>query len=176
MKMKYISFMIVISLNIFHFLVSSQVLGQNKVNLTAGLGTPELLNIGIRYQLNQKQIGFSIGTLPAKGETYVSVSGDFYYHFSESSELSDRRLWYLRTGLNYYHNEQTILLQDYLSIYVRFGRDFNLSEKVGIAVDVGLTYQLWENIQIDSGPLSISISSEPNFPIIAFGVGFFYQI
>lgn len=37
-----------------------QVSGQEKVNITTGVGIPELLNFGVRYQFDQVQIGLSV--------------------------------------------------------------------------------------------------------------------
>lgn len=79
----------------------NQLFGQEKVNISLGMGIPELLNLGIRYQIKQVQAGISFGTLPTNTESLISVSGDIYYHFGGISELSNRRPWYGRIGLNY---------------------------------------------------------------------------
>ncbi|HNW57362.1 MAG TPA: hypothetical protein PLR88_11140 [Bacteroidales bacterium] len=121
---------------------SGKAFGQDKTNFSVGFGFPELLNIGIKYQiLDQAKIGLSIGWLP--GSQYsgnlLSFSGDFYYHFAGSSKLSDLRPWYGRIGLNYDREDLTEIINWWYS-YLKFGRDFYFSKKFGISMDAGLNY------------------------------------
>ena len=44
----------------------NQLPAQEKVNLSAGFGLPDLLNLGVRYQLEQTQLGLSVGSFPAE--------------------------------------------------------------------------------------------------------------
>jgi hypothetical protein len=119
-------------LMIITFLFSSggQMFGQEKVAISTGFGLPEALNIGLRYQiLDQAKIGLSVGWW----ENEISLSGDYYYHFSGSSKFSDIHPWYGRIGLNCIPNWWT-------NSYLRIGRDFNLSKYIGISIDAGLMY------------------------------------
>ena len=43
-----------------------EIYGQGKVNISVGFGVPELIHVGLHKQLNQTQIGFSIGFIPKK--------------------------------------------------------------------------------------------------------------
>ena len=56
----------------------TQTSGQEKVSISAGIGIPELLNVGVQYQLNQVQLGLSIGSMPIKDESLFSISGDVF--------------------------------------------------------------------------------------------------
>src|SRR5665647_1387963 len=84
-----------------------QMSGQEKINVSVGIGFLETLNVGIRYQVNQTQMGLSIGTWPSKADSrfdwnsLISISGDFYYHFGGYSEFSDLQPWYGRIGLDF---------------------------------------------------------------------------
>lgn len=153
-----------------------QLSGQEKLNISGGLGLPELINIGFRYQLEQVQIGFSIGAIPyGSGEYSVSFSGDLYYHFLGSSELSKRKPWYGRIGLNYFRDETEIVIDRYLYLTTRLGREFNFSRKFGIAIDIGAFYQL-SNKEIRKVPPS-SWNFDFEFPVLpSIGVGVFYRI
>jgi len=44
----------------FSFSLDNQALGQDKVNISAGIGAPELINIGVRLQHDQIQIAINI--------------------------------------------------------------------------------------------------------------------
>jgi len=160
----------------FSFSYGNQVFGQEKVNISAGIGLPELLNIGVRYQLDQAQIGLSIGSMPVKDESLISLSGDFYYHFGGSSKFSDIRPWYGRIGLNYVRDETETSVDKYLYLILRIGRDFNLSKKFGINIDAGLGPQLFHD-EIMKKPSTSWFNLDFEFPVIpALGICLFYRI
>jgi hypothetical protein len=82
------------------FINTDQLFGQEKVNISVGVGFPEVINLGMRYQINQSQIGASIGWWPGNPDAFLfnwenilSFSGDYYYHFGGSSKFSDLRPW-----------------------------------------------------------------------------------
>ena len=153
----------------------SQVLGQEKVNLSIGAGIPEWLNIGIRYQLEQTQIGMSIGTLPLNSnQSIFSISSDLFYHFGGHSKLSARRPWHGRVGLNYFRNETEFLIKKSTSIYARLGRDFNISKKIGVAADAGLGFKLLHN-EIEKKPQDCWVNFEYNV-IPSISISVFYRL
>ena len=153
----------------------NQIIGQEKLNMSVGIGLPELFNIGARYQFKQAQIGISAGTVPAKNESVISASGDFYYHFAGSSKLSDLRPWYGRLGLNYLRDETTKILDKYIYLNVRCGRDFNISKKFGIEVDGGLMFQLYHDKTYKSNT-NMDWTFDFNFPVLpSIGVALFYR-
>lgn len=123
--------------------------GRDKVNISIGFGLTEFFNTGMRFQLNQVQLGLSAGTL-FSGET--SFSGEVYHHFAGKSNLSERKPWYVRSGFTLWHFKKDYILFKALSFGLfsneepvnvtffnaRMGRDFNLTEKLGINTDFGL--------------------------------------
>jgi hypothetical protein len=139
------------------FSSGGQMFGQGKVNISAGIGFPDLLNIGIKYRvLNQVKIGLSIGyMLPNKQNNVadqffwgnlLSFAGDIYYHFAGSSKFSDMRPWYGRIGFNYIRDLRHHLYDNegkYLYSYLRFGRDCYLNKNDGISIDAGLGINLY---------------------------------
>jgi len=120
---------------------NEQVFCQDKINILAGAGLPELLNVGLNIQNNQTQLGIRIGSWPTD-EKIISISGDIYYHFAGISRLSPRRLWYVKFGLNYLRDETEIVIDKYIYLNSRIGRDLNISKKIGIAIDAGLIIRL----------------------------------
>ncbi len=123
-----------------------QMSGQEKVNISAGIGYLETLNIGIRSQLNQSQIVFSIGTWPSKADTWfdwnslISLSGDFYYHFGGFSEFSDLRPWYGRIGLDFLRIGWDDGIENNLEPHFRIGRDFYFNRGFGFSLDAGVGF------------------------------------
>jgi hypothetical protein len=110
------------------FINTNQLFGQEKIALTAGVGFPELVNIGVRYQPGQAQIGFSIGGVPS----IFSISSDLFYHFDRLSQLPGINPWYCRIGLDYWKSNIFHAEVNFLLFNLRLGRDFNISDKFGI--------------------------------------------
>lgn len=159
------------------FFCTNPSFGQEKVNISAGIGFPELLNVGVRYQLRQAQLGISVGSFPSKEGSILSVSGDSYGHFAGVSKLSNRRPWYGRMGLDYLRGEDSITVQQSLYLNLRIGRDFNISKKLGIQIDTGLIFQLYDEVLLKV-PVS-GWSYEPFFEtsvLPSLGIGFFYRL
>ncbi len=130
---------------IINLLLSSggQMFGQEKATISAGIGFPDLINIGIKYQVfNQAQIGLNIGYFPPFGGTGIltwgnlySLSGDFYYHFAGSSEFSKMHPWYGRLGLNSFNGTG---VEGSLDSNIRIGRDCYITKTCGISLEAGL--------------------------------------
>jgi len=147
---------------------TKDVKAQGKVNITAGIGTTDLLNLGFRFQFQQSQIGVSMGTLPSKNGGF-SVSSSYHYHFGGSSNLSKLRPWYGKTGLVFLKTETETFTDSYLFIDFRIGREVNFSTKMSIAIDAGPAIQLIHTTTDSAGGWSF-----PVFP--ALGLTFFYRI
>lgn len=60
----------------FIVVIKFQIIGQTNVNLLAGVGTPELIHLGVRYQFDQVQIGATIGF---SGSLKYAFPGSFYF-------------------------------------------------------------------------------------------------
>ena len=150
--------------------------GQEKLNISAGIGIPEMTNIGLKYQFEPMQFGFSLGLLPLSNETLFTLSGDIYYHFAGTSALSDRRPWFGRIGLAYLRDETDRYIDKYLYLNARIGRDFNFLEKVGLAIDAGVGFELY-NEETDKQPGNSDFSFNLEFPVIpSLGIALFYRI
>jgi hypothetical protein len=162
---------------LFGFLLhcGNKSFGQEKINISAGFDLPEGLNLGLHFQLKQAQIRIGVGTIPIKDESFISVSSDVYYHFAGLSELSNRRPWYGRIGLNYLRDESKKVFDKDLYLNLRVGRDFNISRKFGIEFDAGAGFLLFhERIRKES---SSGWNLDFSFPVLpSFGICLFYRI
>lgn len=115
---------------------------QERLSVAGGVGTPEMINIGLRAQFDQVQLGFNLGTNPVYKNDNFSASGDFYYHFGGSSDLTDLRPWYAKTGLTYMNSEGEWEKRMNLVLVPRLGREINISEEFGIALEAGFLVML----------------------------------
>ena len=114
---------------------------QEKLNIKAGFGIPELFNAGIRYQLNQFQFGIYLGGYPINDNQFTT-SGDVSFHFAGQSKFTERKPWYLRSGLSLVrdHNDSYNFKDLYYNF--RIGRDINLSKKFGLEIDFETAFLL----------------------------------
>jgi len=113
------------------------IIAQSKFELSAGLGWPELLDIGVRYG-NNFQVGVSQSFWSFKfiGPTSAEVC----YHFGGKSELTERPPWYLFGGLGCLWGRDGDETDVYF--YPRIGRSLNFSERTGINCDIGAFFPL----------------------------------
>ncbi len=134
---------------------------QEKINVSAGAGIPELINASVKFQFNQSQIGFSLGSMPASDESLLSLTGMAFYHFAGNSSYSERKPWFFRGGFDFLRDETRSITDKYLYLDLRLGRDLNLSDRWGVGLDAGPLIQLfhdrtsknettgWFNLDID---------------------------
>ncbi len=117
---------------------------QEEFNLTGGTGTPEMVNVGVRMRADQNQYGLNIGTNLAYKNENISVSGDFYYHFSGRSAHTSLRPWFLKTGLTYISSEGEWEKRMDLLLVPRLGREFNITSEFGVALEAGIMLMLMD--------------------------------
>lgn len=152
---------------------------QEKFNITGGIGLMELINLGGRFQFNQTELGFSVGTFPYKDEDIISLQANLLYHFAGASSLSPRRPWYFRTGLTYSRFENENSLDKLFSLDGRIGRDLNISKKFGVQFDIGvlifLSHEVKEKKPIENNWFNWNINLDNEVGAI-MGITFFYRI
>ncbi len=118
-------------------LFSIKVQSQNNVSASLGVGLPELINIGARYELPPIKFGMSIGTA-FTGD--YALSGDVYYHFGGRSQLSEVPPWYIRANLTWWQFNKILFIDlgEAVLLGIRVGRDFNVTENFGVSIDGGI--------------------------------------
>lgn len=115
-----------------------------EINLTGGTGTPEMVNVGLRMQVDQNQFGVSVGTSPGYKNENFNASADYYYHFGGRSGHTNLRPWFVKTGLTYMHNEGEWEERMNLLLVPRLGRELNLTPQFGIALEAGVMLMLMD--------------------------------
>jgi hypothetical protein len=131
----------------FMYVPVSHSTGQERIHVTSGIGFPDLLHVGMLYQHRQTQFGITIGgwyySDELLGNFFVgSFSGDFFYHFAGITEFSERRPWYVRSGLDYFIASPE---DRHLFLNNRIGRDFYSSGKFGLTLSIGFFIRLYSN-------------------------------
>lgn len=149
-----------------------KLVGQEKINISAGLGLPDLVNVGVRYQLSQSQLGISAGMF----QDATAITGDYYQHLFGSSKFSERHSFYTRVGMTYFRAEDDTSIDQYLFLAIRFGRDFNLSKTFGFQLDVGVPLEIMHDQTKKENYKSSPFSIDFDMFIPAFGLSVFYRL
>lgn len=141
------SFLVVFFMTLF-LLSGNKGEAQEKYRVTAGIGLPELLNLGLRIQFDQTQVGLTLGAIPWEEEQNFAFSANFYYHFGGSSELITLKPWFLNTGVTYMKYEDQYEREMTLFFVPKVGREFNITSKFGVALELGAMIILFEEEKI----------------------------
>lgn len=156
--------------------IGNHCFAQEKINLKAGFGIPDLLNVGARYQVNQFQFGFYIGGYPIDGAKTITFSSDASYHFAGQSKHSERRPWFVRSGITYLRDESENYFTNELYYNLRIGREFNLSKKFGLELDFESAFLLYhEKTRKEPSSDWYDSGSDEVFRYM-IGFGIFYRI
>jgi len=173
---------------LFLFIFPNILFSQNRIEISAGLSIPELLNLKIKYG-NNFQICGSLGYMP-----YVSfwaISGDIYYHFPSKSNEDKSRKWFLNTGFSYIPPSESFssTSKKTLLMYSRIGRTFYSHKKTnlaGLSLELGIMFQIWTNEKysysygphILGRPMGATLTITENSPIIgpAASISYFFKL
>ena len=110
------------------------VTSQSKFEISCGIGFPEAINLKVKYG-KDVQIGLSQGYFPT-GEPgfWGSTSLEINKNLAGKSKYTSQKVWYILGGINgFYTNGGDFGLLPYL----RFGRKFNFSQRIGFNLDFG---------------------------------------
>jgi hypothetical protein len=145
------------------------------IDITGGIGLPELLNAGVRLRLNHTHIGLAVGSFPFRGDRYLCVAGWFGYHFARPGSLQPEwRPWYGKFGVCYLRDETETAVSTYVDIDIRVGLESYLSKAWGITVDGGIRKHVSRRLEMkDSSWLSKGGGSQL---MPAAGISLFYRL
>ena len=126
------------------FLFQGKAGAQEGINATAGLGFPEMLNLGLRLQFERTQLGVAVGIDPFSDDDNIALSGNYYYHFGTKSEISGFPPWYVRAGFTYLNYKNEWERNTSYMIGPGVGAEINITPKFGIAMEIGLSFVVHE--------------------------------
>ncbi len=126
------------------------------LDLTTGGGLVEAIHLGCKIQiLDKNQIGLYYGnSLLYYRYSYNSLSFDHQWHFGNTSNLSNRPSWFCRQGLTYSIDNAAYSETKYVFVSICIGREFNISHKIGVSLDLGLFHTLMEKERVKDTSIS----------------------
>ena len=137
---------------------------QKNLDLGVGIGVQEMVHVATGYQFHQFKLGVSAGSIPVKSQKTITYSGDLYYHFAGKSKYTSVRPWFARSGLIFRRLEDDLSIINDRWIYLRAGRDFNITKKFGIAVDAGLSKRIRYQEEFKRSYSSWNLFDFPEWP------------
>lgn len=132
-------------LSICFAFLNSNLFSQSKVNITAGAGLPEILNVGIRFEVSENgQFGVSIGSAFSKINKVASYAVDYSHHFGPQQKKSSRKRKYFRLVLGHLREDGFSKISKIGTLNTRIGWDIGFTPDFGLQMDVGLGFIIYE--------------------------------
>lgn len=143
----------------------STVIRSKSIRPIIGMSIPELLHIGVRYQMDDLQYGLNIGSFPAENESIITYSADVIWHmFGEKNALNDKP-WYGKLGFTFMREETDFEINTWSYAHLRFGHEFALSNFIALHIDAGLMFEL-QHDEIEKKPRNSWLNFDFNFPVL----------
>ncbi len=143
----------------------SIVIRSKSIRPIIGMSIPELLHIGVRYQMDDLQYGLNIGSFPTDNESIVTYSADVIWHmFAEKNALNDKP-WYGKIGYTFMREETDFEINTWSYAHLRFGHEFALSNFIALHIDAGLMFEL-QHDEIEKKPRNSWLNFDFNFPVL----------
>ncbi|MFN4916529.1 MAG: hypothetical protein ACK5HH_03640 [Ignavibacteria bacterium] len=143
----------------------SIVIRSKSIRPIIGMSIPELLHIGVRYQMDDLQYGLNIGSFPTDNESIVTYSADVIWHmFGEKNALNDKP-WYGKIGYTFMREETDFEINTWSYAHLRFGHEFALSNFIALHIDAGLMFEL-QHDEIEKKPRNSWLNFDFNFPVL----------
>ncbi len=151
-------FLLVITMLLFNSLTISSQIIRSKLDFVGGIGYPEFVHGGIRYQYTDiTQLGFYYGgDMGIKPEIIRTWTADNFIHFGKHSYAPNRPVWYARQGFTYSIQTTADRIYKYSYIDVSAGREFGINDWIGINADMGFIGQVREKIEYKNSDASPS--------------------
>ncbi|MBN1598258.1 MAG: hypothetical protein JW894_08185 [Bacteroidales bacterium] len=136
---------------LFSFNLHAQII-KTKLDVVGGISAREFLHIGLRYQYTDfTQLGIYYGgDIGIEDETIVTYAIDNMIHFGKHSFYSNRSVWYVRQGFTYVTSDETDRNRKFSYVNLSAGREFTVNDWLGFNADLGLIWQLMENVTYDA--------------------------
>lgn len=119
------------------------------MDLKAGIGLPELLHAGLRFNISRAHYDISFGGWPE--ENQYSVSANYAHHFGKKwkEEWTKQPPWYMSWGGTYMYFRSDVAETHDVYLNGRLGRDFNLLRSLSLSLSLGVGMTLYhEKIQL----------------------------
>lgn len=152
-------------------IVSATSFAQSRIGIHAGIGIPDFLYIGGKYQFKQLEAGLQLGTFPSRSHKLFGIGGHLMWHFAGESDHLEARPWYVKGDVVYNYDENSSYYWHTCYTGMRVGRECALSERLSLQIDLGFSYVAYQDMiakKPTSSDYSPGISVFPAGSITAF--------
>lgn len=162
-----------------HLLIASSIFysvavkGQD-FEISAGIGIPEVPNVGLKILNENFSFGFAYGFVPNKDIRTINV--DFGIFFGKPAKNAEAKKSVFRTLFTHYREETERRIFNHSYLIFRAGRNYFFTSQFGLNLEGGLTIEVGENIVSKDGtvPSSFNFIYDNVFPSLS--IRFFYRI
>lgn len=145
MKAHFISLFLLLSL---FALLPAGARGQTGVEVSGGIGLPEIKNLGIHYRMANVQLGVNRGWFRYDDGvgTANAYTGSIQYYFAGRSTVSGQNTAYVKLGFTYLRDENDTRIMHWNLLNLRVGKIIYFHRRVGLGLDAGLMRIMKERV------------------------------
>jgi hypothetical protein len=114
-----------------------------RFDINGGISASDFINVGMRYEFNQNQVGINIGVKPEK---YTIKSLSYYRHTFGKSKHTTLKPWFAKAAVSYFKDTQeppfTNIFQRTIIARLHAGRHIYFSKRIGFMFAVGPIYRI----------------------------------
>lgn len=113
-------------------------LAQKPLELSTGIGLPDLMNIGLGFRHRNIKIGINTGRFTRNNSNLSTVGLDFYAYIKDESNTPSKSAWLINLGLSNLKDKRETFVDKYLYLKTRLGRDIFISDQLSLELGLGL--------------------------------------
>ncbi len=111
---------------------------QKPLELSLGIGLPDLMNLGVGFRHRNIKIGANTGGFLRNDSGLSTVGLDFYAYIEQESDTPSKSAWLINLGLSKIKDKKEASVDKYLYIKTRLGRDIFISDQLNLELGLGL--------------------------------------
>lgn len=135
-------------------------------HLILGISLPEGPLIGARHQINDFQIGMSLGFYPrGNDQHFQSFNAELIVNTAGTRNSLGNKPWYMRAGISYIQSENEYERNSDVVSHLRYGYEFALTKSLAFQIDAGLMFHL-SHQEIQKKPRNTWFNFDFDFPVL----------
>ncbi len=144
----------------------STVIRSESIRPLIGFSIPELLHIGVRYQVDDMQYGLNVGPFSMVDNiSNMTYSADIMWHLFGTRNAMNDKPWYGKLGYTFMREETEYEINKWSYAHMRFGYEFAFTKSLALQIDAGLMFQVMHQ-EIEKKPKTSWLDFDFEFPVL----------
>lgn len=135
-------------------------------HMILGIALPEGPLFGLRHQVNDIQIGLSLGFYPrGANQQAQSFNAELIVNTAGTRNALHNKPWYMRAGISYIQSENEYEISSDVVSHLRYGYEFALTKSLALQIDAGLMFHV-SHQEIVKKPRNSWFNFDFDFPVL----------